>query len=212
MVYDLLLVRESIGFEEFYSDETPEEWMKDRIVQTLTLHVAKPNEEPLFTYMGTPLVHRIESLTPVEGRSRWDDEFQEDKTRSYRIFRGTIAHPCLRILHTNRFLYKEASSIFYGKNVFTFPSKACELTLNACSAFLTDRPKHALPCIKNINLGIARVDSLWLGNTPLFYGVHYPTVKRVCDTLRNTVHLSQLSLLVEEQHPIDGGDGEYEQR
>ncbi|KAG7006720.1 hypothetical protein G7Y79_00013g034920 [Physcia stellaris] len=77
-IYKLCLVREKIEFEEFYTDETPEEWMKDRRPDALTLHIAKPDETPLLVYQGVPFVHRVESLTPIDGRSRWDDIYDKD--------------------------------------------------------------------------------------------------------------------------------------
>ena len=203
MIYDLCFVRDKIEFEEFYTDETPEEWMRGRRPESLTLHLAKPNEKPLLEYNGVGFVHRVESLTPIDGRSRFDDILYRDRTRSYRIYRGTIDPPCLSIFHTNSFVYKEAASVFYGKNVFTFPSKRCEVTLNACSAFLRDRPEHALPYIKNIHLTIGYADFLDLGESCLYSGAHYPTVKRLGDTLRHFVRLDHLRLLIEEQYPTD---------
>ena len=203
MIYDLCFVREKIEFEEFFTDETPEKWMRGRRPESLTLHLAKPNEKPLLEYNDVGFVHRVESLTPIDGRSRFNDILFKDRTRSYRIFRGTVDPPCLSIFHTNRFVYKEAASVFYGKNVFTFPSKGCENTLNACSAFLTDRPDHALPYIKNINLTIGHVDIIELSEISLYFGAHYPTMKRLGVVLRHMVHLTHLRLLIEEQYPTD---------
>ena len=204
MVYGFLFLREEIQFEEFYTDETPEDWMKDRRPESLTLHTAKPNEIPLLKYNGIPFVHRVESLVPIDGRSRWDDEFLEHKTRSYRIFRGTIEPPCVRVFHTNRFVYQESSPVFYAKNCFKFPAKDCELTLNACSAFLTDRPKQALSCIKHVSLGIGHISRYGPCNPSVRYGVHLPTLKRLCNTLGCTVQLDRLNLLFEEQCPMSG--------
>ena len=204
MIYELCFVRDKIEFEEFYTDETPEEWMQDRRLESLTLRLAKPNEKPLLEYNGLSFVHRVEPLMPIDGRSHWDDFLYNDRRRSYRIFRGTVDPPCLRIFHTNRFVYKEAATIFYGKNVFTFPSRRCEVTLNACSAFLTDRPDHALPYIKNISLSIGYIRSFNLMEKIICRGAHHLTVKLLGSTLRHLVHLNHLRLLVEEQPPANG--------
>ena len=203
IIYDSCFVREKIEFEEFFTDETPEEWVQDRRLESLTLHLAKPNEKPLLEYNGAAFVHRVERLTPIDGRSHWDDVLYMDRQRSYRIFRGTVDPPCLRIFLTNSFVYKEAASVFYGKNVFTFPSKGCEVTLNACSAFLRDRPEHALPYIKNIHLTIGHYHSLSrrISEWGLYYGAHQPTVKHLGEVLRRKVHLNYFRLLVEEQNP-----------
>lgn len=123
--------------------------------------------------------------------------------RSYRISRGTVSPPCLRIFLTNKFVYKEAAPVFYRKNVFTFPSNGCEVTLNACSAFLSDRPEHALSYIKNISLGIGFVRPNPLMECALFCGAHRPTVRRLGDNLRHLVHLNHLGLLIEEQYPTN---------
>ena len=209
-IYNLCLVRKTIEFEEFYVDETPEEWMQDRKPEALTLHVAKPDETPLLVYQGIPFVHRVESLTTIDGRSRWDDVFYEGRERSYRIHRGITSPPCLNIFLTNRLIYQEASIIFYAKNYFCFPSRECELTLNACSCFLTDRPQHALTYIGNISLGIGfihwRHPEFNTYTDSRFYGVHWPTVQRFVNILRDILGprgLHKLEVLLEEQCPSD---------
>ena len=223
-IYELCLVREKIEFEEFYTDETPTDWMQDRKPDALTLHIARPDETPLLIYQGIPFVHRVESLTPIDGRSRWDDIFYEGRERSYRIHRGTTNPPCLDIFLTNRLMYQEASIIFYAKNYFCFPSRECELTLNACSAFLTDRPQQALTYIGNISLGIGFID--WRHpefNTRTdgrFHGVHWPTVQRFGNILRDILgprNLHKLEVLLEEQCPSNkalshrlGSEGYYD--
>lgn len=204
-IYKLCLVREKVEFEEFYTDETPEEWMKGRRPGNLMLHIAKPDEQPLLVYQGVPFVHRVESLTPIDGRSRWDDVYIKGRTRSYRICRQTTNPPYLGIFLTNRLVYGECSMIFYGKNSFCFPSKDCESTLNALSAFLLDRPKQALAYIKNLSLRLGTTKylngsvsgRLWY----LFWPAHRPTLKRLGDILRRLITLDQLIFILEEQCP-----------
>ena len=199
-IYKLCLVREKIEFEEFYTDETPEEWMKDRRPDALTLHIAKSGETPLLVYQGVPFVHRIESLTPVDGRSRWDDIYDKDRTCSYRICRHTTNLPCLSIFRTNRLVYQEASSTFYGNNVFHFPSKGCENTLNACSAFLEDRPERVRTYINNISLSIGYA-YYYLPGIYRTCGAHLITMERLSRSLRRLGTLDRLSLVLQEQHP-----------
>ena len=206
-IYKLCLVREKIEFEEFYTDETPEEWMKDRRPDALTLHIAKPDETPLVVYQGVPFVHRVESLTPIDGRSRWDDIYDKDRTCSYRICRHTTDLPCLSIFRTNRLVYQEASVTFYGNNVFHFPSKGCETTLNACSAFLEDRPQRVRTYLHNISLSIGDayryVPVLEDNGKRLYYGVHLPTMTRLGLSLRRLMTLNELSIVLEEQNPTE---------
>lgn len=201
-IYKLCLVREKIEFEEFYTDETIEDWMQDRKPEKLVLRVAKPNEVPLLVYHDMPFVHGVEALTPVDGRSHWEDEIHEHRTRSYRISRDQTGYPYLRIFSTNRMVYQEATVIFYGKNTFSFPSRNCELTLNACSAFLCDRPEQARPYIKNLSLGIGHIVK-YPNYVPFisFYSIHKPTIERLSRTLGNMVYLDHLNLFVEEQTP-----------
>ena len=207
-IYELCLVRETIEFEEFYVDETPEDWMQDRKLEALTLHVAKPDETPLLVYQGIPFVHRVESLTPIDGRSRWDDIFYEGRERSYRLHRATADPPFLNIFLTSRLIYQESSMMFYAKNYFCFPSRDCELTLNACSGFLTDRPEQALTYISNISLEIGLIDRKRreLERPPYGIRVHWPTMQRLSDVLRGTLDPkgpSKLKFLFEEQCPSD---------
>ena len=209
-IYVLCLVREKIEFEEFYVDETAEDWMRDRKPEALTLQVARPGETPLLVYQGVSFVHRVESLTPINGRSRWDDVFYKDRERSYRIHRGTINPPCLNIFHTNCLIYQESSMTFYAKNCFCFPSRECELTLNACSAFLTDRPEQALTYISDISLGIGfigwRHPALRDYRGSLLNDMHWPTMQRFVNILRDTLgprSLHKLKMLYEEQCPSD---------
>ena len=208
-IYELCLVREKIEFEEFYVDETPEDWMQDRKPEGLILHVAKPEETPLLVYQGISFVHRVESLTSIDGRCRWDDIFYEGRERSYRIHRGTTDPPCLSIFLTNRLVYQESSIMFYANNCFCFPSRDCELTLDACSGFLTDRPEQALTYINHISLGISFIE--WnhpeiIGQSLSSYGVHLPTMKRLHNSLRGTRGprgLAQLKIFLEAQCPSD---------
>ncbi|KAL8794494.1 MAG: hypothetical protein Q9195_002967 [Heterodermia aff. obscurata] len=210
-IYTLCLVRENIEFEEFYTDETPEDWMQDRKPEALTLHIAKPDETPLLVYQGVSFVHRVESLTPIDGRSRWDDIFYKGRERSYRIHRGITNPPCLNILLTNRLIYQESSMIFYAKNYFCFPSRECELTLNACSGFLTNRSKQALTYISNISLGIGHIDRLHrLSETGYRryqrYMVHWPTMERLGNIFRETLSLmglKKLKITLQDQRPSD---------
>lgn len=207
-IYKLCLVRGQIEFEEFYIDETPEDWMRDRKPEKLMLHVAKPDETPLLVYQGIPFVHRVESLTRIHGRCRWDDILYEDRERSYRIHRGTTDPPCLDIFLANRLIYQESSMVFYAKNSFCFPSRECELTLNACSGFLTDRPEQALIYISDISLEIGFIDRHHTDFTgfsgSLFYRIHWPTMQRLDSILKGTLDpkgLSKLKFLVQEQCP-----------
>ena len=206
-IYKLCLVREKIEFEEFYTDETPEEWMKDRRPDSLTLHIAKPGETPLLEYQGVSFVHRVESLTPIDGRSRWDDIYDGDRQRSYRICRHTTNPPSLGIFYTNRLVYQEASVTFYGKNLFSFPSKDCETTLNACSAFLGDRPEQAVRYTKNISFAIGYIHGfdrrIASRRDYIHRGAHFPTLKRLVHAFRPTLSLDQLNFAVEEQSPSE---------
>ena len=184
--------------------------MRDRKPETLTLHVAKPDETPLLVYQGIPFVHRARSLTRINGRCRWDDIFYEDRERSYRIHRGTTNPPYLNIFLTNRLVYQESSMMFYAKNCFCFPSRDCELTLNACSGFLTDRPEQALTYLSNISLGIGFINWTHPGLRDLgdsrFYGIHWPTMQRLADILKGTPDSkgpNKLKFLLQEQCPSD---------
>ncbi|CAF9935427.1 MAG: hypothetical protein HETSPECPRED_009783 [Heterodermia speciosa] len=209
-IYGSCLVRETIEFEEFYVDETAEEWMQDRKPDTLTLHAAKPDETPLLVYQGVPYVHRVGSLVPVYGRCRWDDMVSEGRKRSYRIHRGTANPPYLNILLTNHQVYDEASSIFYGNNHFRFPSRNCELAVNACSGFLTDRSKQALTYVSKISLSIGYFGwqdmelNGWQGSR--FRGIHWPTIECFGNILRGArgpLGLKKLEVLIEDQCPSD---------
>ena len=184
--------------------------MRDRKLENLMLNVAKPDETPLLIYQGIPFVHRVGSLTRIDGRCRWDDIFYEGRERSYRIHRGTTDPPCLNIFLTNRLIYQESFIVFYAKNDFCFPSRECELTLNACSGFLTDRTEQALTYINNVSLEIGFTDRRHTGFTNFresrYYGVHWPTMQRFFNILRDTPDSkgpNNLKFLLEEQYPSD---------
>ena len=98
--------------------------------------------------------------------------------------------------------------MFYAKNCFSFPSQDCELTLNACSGFLVDRPEQALTYISNISLVIGFIDrersQLKFLKHSLFYGVHWPTMQRLINILKDTPNSkgpNKLKFLLQEQCP-----------
>lgn len=181
--------------------------MKDRRPDSLILHIAQPDETPLLVYQGVPFVHRVESLTSIDGRSRWDDIYDKHRTCSYRICRHTRNPPYLKIFLANRLIYQEASITFYGKNRFHFPSKGCENTLNACWAFLEDRPQRVRTYIHNISLSIGYAYRYLpvLQDNGLYWmcGAHRLTMERLNRSLRHLGTLDQLSFVIQEQHPSE---------
>ncbi|KAF4302391.1 hypothetical protein GTA08_BOTSDO10404 [Botryosphaeria dothidea] len=109
-------------------------------------------------------------------------------------------YPNLNIFLTNRQIYDEASAVYYGKNTFEFPAAGRTnkvLSVQACHAFLQDRPPRSLGRIKSLELIIdnpsyGRECAAWLDGDVLVPLVEF---------IRDELDLDRLSLIIEGWPP-----------
>jgi hypothetical protein len=82
--------------------------------------------------------------------------------------------PGLHILRVSKQMYKEASEIFWGCNIFSFTS---DFRIATAFAFLCDRPAASLRLIKALEIALAESN-----NMKGTQQAHYPVIRRSTDS------------------------------